>query len=60
MKSTKPTEIKLLIFGGSTENAIMKNTSKKKINKSSRALWQGIHDIVYSKKVKRTILLVPY
>ena len=30
MKSTKPTEIKLLIFGGSTENAITKNTSKKK------------------------------
>ena len=28
--------------------------------KSSRAMWQGIHDIVYSKKVKITVLLVLY
>ena len=28
--------------------------------KSSKAIWQGIHDIVYSKKSKTTILLVRY
>ena len=28
--------------------------------KSSRAIWQSIHDIVYSRKVERTIPLVPY
>ena len=29
MRSTKPAEIKLLIFGGSAENAITRNTLKK-------------------------------
>ena len=56
MRSAKPTEIKLLIFWGSAETAITRNTSNK-IIESSRAVWQGIHDIL--KKVKKTMCLVP-
>ena len=52
MRSTKPTEIKLLIFWGSAETAITRNTSNK-IIESSGAIWQGIHDVVYSKKSKK-------
>ena len=58
MRSTKPTEIKLLIFWRSAENAMTRNTLKKirkALELSGKAFILSI-----MKKVKRTILLVPY
>ena len=59
MRSTKPTEIKLLIFCRSAENAITRNTLKK-IRKALELSGKAFMILSIIKKVKRTILLVPY
>ena len=52
MKSTKPTEIKIIdLLRVNRKRCYQKYFEENK--KSSRALWQGIHDIVYSKKSKK-------
>ena len=59
LRSTKATEIKLLIFCGSAENATTRNSSKE-MRKALELSGKAFMILSILKKVKRTILLVPY
>ena len=52
MRSAKPTEIKLLIFCGSAENAIMRNTSKE-IRKALELTGKTFMILSIPEKVKK-------
>ena len=59
MRSTKPAEIKLLIFWGSAENAIIRNIWKK-IRKALEPSGKAFMILPILKKGKITIFIVLY